>query len=74
LLDASGVRAVIGYTADVDWMDSLAADLLFLHRFYSHDDPWNGLPEIFASVERDFRPARDMGYTLVLASDARAPG
>lgn len=66
LLAASGVRAVIGYTADVNWMDSLAADLLFLYRFYSHADPWHALPDVFASVKRDFKPARKMGYTLVL--------
>lgn len=51
-------------------MNSLVADLLFVYRFYSHDDPWNGMSEIFASVERDFKPAREMGYTLVLAPEA----
>jgi hypothetical protein len=69
LLASSGVQAVIGYTADVSWMDSLAMDLLFLYRFYSHEDPWNHLSEIFASVQRDFKPARKMGYTLVLAPE-----
>jgi hypothetical protein len=69
LLDRSGVRAVIGYTADVSWMDSLVVDLLFLYRFYSHNDPWTALPEIFASVERDFTPVRKMGYTLVLGPE-----
>jgi hypothetical protein len=67
LLAASKVRAVIGYTADVDWVDSLAVDLLFLYRFFSHPDPWQGLSEIFATVQRDFHPARKMGYTLVKA-------
>jgi hypothetical protein len=70
LLVASGVRAVIGYTEDIDWMDSLAADLLFLYRFYSHADSWNGLSEIFDSVVRDFRPAQKMGFTLVQAPEA----
>jgi hypothetical protein len=70
LLDCSGARAVIGYTTDVAWIDSLIVDLLFLHRFYSHDEPWEGLSEIFASVKRDFKPARRMGYTLVLAPEA----
>jgi hypothetical protein len=70
LLDSSGVRAVIGYTTDVGWMDSLVVDLLFFYRFYSHNDPWAALPEIFASVQRDFKPVRKMGYTLVLAPEA----
>jgi hypothetical protein len=69
LLAASGARAVIGYTEDVDWMDGTAADLLFLHRFYASEDPWGALPRVFASVRRDFRPVREMGYTLV-----RGPG
>jgi hypothetical protein len=69
LLDCSGARAVIGYTADVPWMDSLIVDLLFLHRFYSHEEPWTGLSEIFASVRRDFKPARGMGYTMVQAQE-----
>ena len=51
-------------------MDSLVVDLLFLYRFYSHKDPWKALPEVFASVKRDFRPARKMGYTLVLAPES----
>jgi hypothetical protein len=68
-LRASGSRAVIGYTTDVDWMTSLVVDLLFLHRFYRDDDPWRNLERIFDSVVADFRPARDLGYTLVLAPD-----
>lgn len=67
LLAASGVRAIIGYTTDVDWVDSLVIDLQFFYRFYSHADPWNNLSKVFASVKRDFKPARKMGYTLVLA-------
>jgi hypothetical protein len=69
LLAVSGARAVIGYTADVEWMGSLVADLLFLHRFYTHENPWKALPDIFASVRKDFRPARGMGYTLVRAAE-----
>jgi hypothetical protein len=65
LLTASGVHAIIGYTTDVKWMNSLVVDLLFLHRFYSHPEPWHALAEIFASVKRDFRPARAMGYTML---------
>jgi hypothetical protein len=67
VLQASGARAIIGYATDVDWMDSLVVDLLFLYRFYTHPDPWSHLLQIFASVQRDFGPARAMGYTLLQA-------
>lgn len=69
LLAASGVRAVIGYTTNVNWLNSLVVDLLFLYRFYSHPDPWGDLGEIFSSVKRDFKPARRMGYTFIAASE-----
>jgi hypothetical protein len=58
------VRAVIGYTTTVDWMASLVADLLFLHRFYADPSPWRNLGRIFASVQRDYPRARRLGYTL----------
>ena len=64
-LKATGVRAVIGYTTTVDWMASLVADLLFLHRFYSDPSPWRNLKRIFASVQRDYPAARRLGHTLV---------
>lgn len=64
-LAATGVRAVIGYTTRVDWMSSLMADLLFLQRFYSDPHPWRNLKRIFASVARDYPPARRLGHTLV---------
>lgn len=65
ILEASGCEAVIGYTTDVDWMDSLIADMTFLYRFYSHADPWGALREIMDSVHRDFRPAAAMGLTMI---------
>ena len=68
-LAASGVKAVIGYTQDVNWVNSLVVDLLFLHRFYRHSDPWGHLSEIYDSVVRDFRPAKQMGFTLVRSAD-----
>jgi hypothetical protein len=64
-IDATGVRAVIGYTTTVGWMDSLVADLLFLHRFYADAAPWKNLRRIFASVQRDYPRARRLGHTLV---------
>lgn len=72
-LAASGCRALIGYTANVDWMDSLLIDMLFLQRFYSNPDPWSNLSEIFTSVKQDFRPAQTLGYTLVEAEAPQEP-
>lgn len=65
-LDASGARAVLGYTEDVDWMVSMIADLLFLQRFYAARDPWPDLARIHASVTTDFRPAQKAGLSLFL--------
>jgi hypothetical protein len=64
-LRETGVRAVIGYTTSVDWMNSLVADMLFLHRFYADPSPWRNLRRIFASVQRDYPRARRLGHTLV---------
>jgi hypothetical protein len=64
-LRMSGVRAVIGYTTAVDWMASLVADMLFLHRFYRDPSPWRNLRRIFNSVKRDYPAARRLGYTLI---------
>jgi hypothetical protein len=64
-LKDTGVRAVIGYTTTVDWMASLVADMLFLHRFYSDPSPWRNLKRIFASVQRDYPRARRLGHTLI---------
>jgi hypothetical protein len=67
LLRASGSRAVIGYKKDVNWMDSMVVDLLFLYRFYTSLHTWNKLRETFESVQRDFKLARKMGYILFQA-------
>ena len=64
-LKKTGVRAVIGYTMRVDWMASLVADLLFLHRFYRDPSPWRNLRRIFRSVQRDYPRARRLGHLLV---------
>jgi hypothetical protein len=64
-LRASGVRALIGYTTRVDWMASLVADMLFLHRFYRDPSPWRNLRRIFSSVQRDYPHARRLGHTLI---------
>ena len=69
-LKTSGVRAVIGYTTRVDWMASLVADMLFLHRFYRDPSPWRNLGRIFSSVQRDYPQARRLGHTLIARNDA----
>ena len=63
-LAASGCRAIIGYTTDVGWMDSMFTDLLFLHRFYADDDPWTNIRAIHESVLADFALAQQLGYEL----------
>ena len=72
-LAASGCRAIVGYTTDVDWMDSMVTDLLFLRRFFSDPDPWENLRRIHQAVLDDFAPARRLGYELH-ASDAADAG
>jgi hypothetical protein len=64
-LAASGCRAILGYTTDVNWMVSLVTDMLFLHRFYRNEDPWKNLRRIYDSVLADFKPAGDIGWTLI---------
>jgi hypothetical protein len=71
-LKETGVRAVIGYGARVDWMASLVADMLFLHRFYSDPSPWRNLRRIFASVQRDYPKAGRLGHTLITSDQVRS--
>lgn len=52
----------IGY---VSWMLSLIIHMLFLHRFYRDEDPWTNLRKIYESVLSDFKPASDIGWTLI---------
>jgi hypothetical protein len=65
-LRASGCRAVAGYTTDVNWIDSMLTDLLFLRRFYADPNPWANLRAIHESVLADFAPARALGHVLHL--------
>jgi hypothetical protein len=69
-LGRSRMKALIGYTTTVGWMDSLVCDMLFLHRFYRDPAPWRNLRRIFNSVLRDYPAARRLGYTLFLASSS----
>ena len=65
-LRTSGCRAVVGYAAEIDWMDSMLTDILFLRRFYAAADPWRKLRAIHDSVLADFAPARRLGQVLHL--------
>ena len=63
-LERSGCWAIVGYTTDVDWMESMLTDLLFLRRFYGDADPWRNLRAIHESVLVDFAPAHRLGFTI----------
>jgi hypothetical protein len=63
-LHASRCRAILGYTTEIDWMESMLTDLLFLRRFFLDADPWANLPAIYESIIADFAPARRLGYEL----------
>jgi hypothetical protein len=63
-LAASKCRAVLGYSTDIDWMDSMMTDLLFLRRFFNDADPWKNIRKIHRGVLADFAPARQLGYEL----------
>ena len=65
-LKTSGCRAAVGYATDIDWMESMLTDLLFLRRFYADPRPWKNLRKIHASVLADFAPARRLGHVLHL--------
>ena len=69
-LRASRCRAVAGYTTDVNWIDSMLTDLLFLRRFYANPEPWKNLRAIHASVLEDFAPARRLGHVLHMRGGA----
>jgi hypothetical protein len=51
-------------------MLSLLTDILFLHRFYRDDNPWKNLRKIYESVLNDFKPASDIGWTLIESKKA----
>ena len=63
-LERSRCRAIVGYTSDIDWTESMLTDLLFLRRFYADPDPWRNLRAIHESVLTDFAPATRLGFTL----------
>jgi hypothetical protein len=68
-LTASCCRAVLGYTTEVDWMESMLTDLLFLRRFCLDEDPWTNLAAIHGSIIADFASARRLGHELHLRDE-----
>ncbi|MSQ72297.1 MAG: hypothetical protein EXR27_13525 [Betaproteobacteria bacterium] len=69
-LAASGCRAILGYATDMDWMDSMLTDLLFLRRFFRNDAPWENIAEIHKSVLAEFSPARRLKFRLYQATES----
>ena len=70
LIQLSCCRAITGYATDIDWMDSMVTDLLFLKRFFGNEDPWANIERIHASVLDDFAPARRLGFQLYVREPA----
>ena len=68
-LAASACRGTLGYTTDIDWIDSMIIDMLFIRRFFLDPDPWANLRQIHQSVLDDFAPARALGYVLYTPED-----
>ena len=64
LLKNTKCRAVIGYSKDMNWFDALFIDLLFIHKFFSHENPLDGIEEIYQEVLREYSPAKEAGLTL----------
>jgi len=69
LLGSSGTRAIFGFESPmVNFLESTVIDLMFLSRFYgiSKGNPFDRLGEIYRSVLEDFKPAKDLGFTMFL--------
>jgi hypothetical protein len=70
-LARSGCRGITGYTTEIDWIDSMVIDLLFIRRFFADADPWTNLKRIHESVLGDFAPARQLGFVLYTPTRSR---
>jgi hypothetical protein len=67
LLEASGSRAVIGYTQKVGYTVGMMIDLLFFSSFFSinkETDPFDHLQESFDVVLGAFPVAKEVGFKL----------
>jgi hypothetical protein len=66
-LEKTGTVAVVGYTEISSWIDSMVIDTMFLSRFFEeNDDRFAHLQKVYDSVIRDYRMAKDCGFSLFL--------
>jgi len=73
-LKISGAVAVAGYKKEVSFIDSLIIDTMFLSRFYTVQDPFGNLSQIYESVKKDYRLANDYsGFSLFLNGNHKIP-
>ena len=69
-LKKTGTVAVIGYTKEVLWVDSIIIDTLFLTRFFSIDgNQFEQLQALYDSVLKDYPRAKECGFSLCLNRD-----
>ncbi len=66
LLEHAGSRAIVGYTREVDWLDSMVVDLIFLRRFYADPAPWKNMRRLYEDFLRAMPLAVELGFTLFL--------
>lgn len=64
LLKDTNCKAVIGYTQDLKWFEALFIDMLFIHKFFSHEDPIAAIQDIYQEVLRDYVPANKLGLKM----------
>jgi len=63
-LKASGAIAVVGYTKEVNFIDSIIIETMFLSRFFMVPNPFGSLSLIYESVLEDYKIAKDSGFTI----------
>ena len=69
-LKESGVRAIIGYSKEITFINSLLIDTLFLSRFFTtKDDPFKYLTSTYNWVLEDYRLASHCGFSIFINED-----
>ena len=62
--------AVVGYTEDVSYLDSLLIDTLFISRFFeTSGNPFEQLQSIYDSVVKDYPRTKSCGFSIFLNKD-----
>ena len=72
-LKISGAVAVAGYKKEVNFIDAVIIDTMFLSRFFTVQDPFGNLSQIYESVKNDYRLANDSGFSLFLNGNHKPP-